>query len=134
MISFLLSVHRAVRVVLAILYVGCIVALSLLPPKDFPQVQLFEGADKVVHFLMYYIFSFLGCWALKAELKQRVIWLILPVATGWGLLMEVFQFEMHIGRTFSWYDMLANAVGVVVGIAVYKLIVINSYRKKVRLL
>ena len=67
MISFLISVRQPFRFLLVILYIGCIAALSLLPPQNLPKVQLFQGADKVVHFMMYLIFSVLGCWALKAE-------------------------------------------------------------------
>lgn len=119
MISFLLSVRTSFRFVLVILYVGCIAALSLLPPQDLPQVQLFEGVDKVVHFLMYLFFSILGCWALKAEENRAGIWLILPVTIGWGILMEIIQLEMHAGRSFSWFDILANTIGVAVGILIY---------------
>jgi VanZ family protein len=101
-------------------------ALSLLPPQDFPKVQLFDGVDKVVHFLMYFIFSILGCWAIKTEIHQSRIWFILPITIGWGLFMELMQLEMHLGRSFSWYDMLANSVGVITGILIYVFSVRNS--------
>ena len=121
MISYLLSVRSSIRFALVIIYVGCIMALSLLPPQDFPKVQLFEGADKVVHFLMYLIFSILGCWALKIEISRSLIWFIIPVTIGWGMLMEIIQFTMHAGRSFSWYDELANSLGVVIGVIIYVL-------------
>ncbi len=119
MISFLISVRQPFRFLLVILYIGCIAALSLLPPQDLPKVQLFKGADKVVHFMMYLIFSVLGCWALKAEENRYGIWLIIPVAIGWGILMEYVQLELRMGRSFSWYDILANTTGVAVGIIIY---------------
>jgi VanZ family protein len=118
---FLLAVRQPVRIFLVILYVGCIVALSLLPPKDFPQIPLFEGADKVVHFIMYFIFSILFSWSLKTELNYFRLFFIIPVTIGWGILMEYFQQSMHIGRSFSWYDILANSIGVFVGILIYVL-------------
>ena len=119
MISFLISVRQPFRFLLVILYIGCIAALSLLPPQDLPKVQLFHGADKVVHFMMYFILSILGCWALKAEENRYGIWLIIPVAIGWGILMEFIQLEMGSGRSFSWYDIMANTTGVAVGIIIY---------------
>ena len=122
MISFLLAVRQLFRVLIMCMYVSCIIALSLLPPQEFPQVPLFEGADKIVHFLMYFIFSLLSCWSFKVELKLSRVFFIIPVTIGWGLLMEIFQFSMHVGRSFSWYDILANSLGVLGGIAVYKLI------------
>ena len=119
MISYLLSVRTFFRYSLVVIYVGCIMALSLLPPQDLPKIQLFKGADIVIHFMMYLIFSILGCWALKAEKKRSGIWLIIPVTIGWGILMEYIQLEMDTGRSFSWYDIQANTAGVAVGIIVY---------------
>lgn len=121
MISFLLSVPQYIRFVLLVFYVGCIVALSLLPPQDLPQVELFYGADKIIHLTMYFIFAMLGSWALKAEENRARIFLIILVTVGWGILMEFMQLEMHAGRSFSWFDELANATGVLTGILIYML-------------
>lgn len=128
MISFLLSVPQYVRFVLLVIYVGCIVALSLLPPQDLPQVELFYGADKLIHLMMYFIFAMLGCWALKAEENRARIFLIILVTVGWGIFMEFMQLEMHAGRSFSWYDELANATGVLTGILFYLLTSNNTVK------
>jgi VanZ family protein len=128
MISLLLSVPQFFRFALLIIYVGCIMALSLLPPQDLPKVQLFEGADKVIHFLMYLIFSILGCWSLKTEFNRTRILFIIPITMGWGIFMEIMQLNMHIGRSFSWYDELANSVGVLVGVIGYQLAVYKYAR------
>jgi len=121
MISYIFAVHRSVRILIVVMYVGCIAALSLLPPKDLPQVPLFYGADKVIHFMMYFLFSVLFCWALKTELNYSSLFFIISVTVGWGILMEYLQLDMHIGRSFSWYDILANSLGVLSGITIYKL-------------
>ena len=122
MISFLLSVRQSFRIALVIIYVGCIVTLSLLPPQDFPQLPLFQGVDKVVHFMMYFIFSLLFCWAIKTELNYYRLFFIIPGTIGWGIFMEILQYSMHIGRSFSWYDILANTVGVACGVFIYVLV------------
>jgi len=119
MISLLLSIPQYIRFVILIVYVGCIVALSLLPPQDLPKIPLFYGADKLIHFMMYFIFSLLGCWAVKTEENNKRILLILFVTIGWGIFMEIMQLEMHAGRSFSWLDELANATGVLIGIIIY---------------
>lgn len=129
MISFLLSVRLAFRYTLVVIYVGCIMLLSLLPPQDFPQIPLFDGADKVVHIMMYFIFSMLSSWALKTEIYRSRILFIIPATIGWGLLMEISQFEMHIGRSFSWYDALANSVGVAIGTIIYLMVTRNAYKR-----
>ena len=121
MIYFLLAVKQPVRILLLLLYIGCIAALSLLPPQDLPQIPLFRGADKIVHFLMYLVFSLLSCWALRTEKHYYRLFFIFLATIGWGMLMEFIQLIQHAGRSFSWYDIFANSLGVFVGILVYVL-------------
>jgi len=119
MISFLLTVRQPLRILLVLLYICCIAALSLLPPQDLPKIPLFPGADKLVHFLMYLVFSLLSCWALRTEKHYYRLVFILLATIGWGMLMEFIQLKMHMGRSFSWYDVFANGFGVFVGILFY---------------
>lgn len=127
MISFLLKINQSVRFILVIVYVGCIAALSLLPPQDFPQLPLFEGFDKVVHFMMYFIFSLLFSWAMKTELNYLRLLLIIPITIGWGVFMEIMQLEMHLGRSFDLYDILANSIGVSFGILIFVFVTRKSH-------
>lgn len=126
MISYLLSIRQSVRILLVVIYVGCVAALSLLPMQDLPQVPMFRGEDKVVHFIMYFGFSILFCWTLKTELNFSKLFFVLLVTVSWGILMEYLQLDMHIGRSFSWYDELANSIGSGFGILVYTLITRNA--------
>lgn len=120
MISVFFSLNQSLRIFIVLLYAGSIAVLSMLPPQDLPSIPLFEGADKVVHFLMYFIFSFLLCWAFKTENKfRRWIW-VTSIAICWGIFMEYIQLFMHLGRSFSWYDVMANSFGVMVGIVFYR--------------
>jgi VanZ family protein len=121
MISFLFKVKQPVRFLLVVLYIGCIAALSLLPPQDFPKVPFFHGFDKVVHISMYFVFSLLLCWAVRMELNFSWLFLIIPVTFGWGIFMEIMQRSMHLGRSFDPNDILANTLGVVTGVLVYVL-------------
>ncbi len=129
MLSDLFNVCQPIRIAITILYAAGIVALSLLPPQDIPQVELFAGADKVVHFLMYFIFALLGCWSVKKTSIHSHFKVILPMSIGWGIIMEIFQLTMHLGRSFSWLDVLANSIGAVGGIIVYNLILTRFYEK-----
>jgi len=128
MIAFLLSVKQPVRILSVVLYVLGIMALSLLPPQDLPKIPLFRGADKVIHFMMYFVFSILFCWALRTERHYSRLFFIVVLTIGWGVLMEFIQFSMHLGRSFSWYDISANSLGVLVGIVIYVLVARNSLR------
>lgn len=131
MISFLLSVRLPFRYALVLIYVGLIMTLSLIPPQSFPKLPLFEGADKLVHIMMYLVFSVLSSWALKIELYRQRVWLIIPVIIGWGILMEFIQLEMRMGRSFSWYDILANTTGATIGILFYLLVSRSAFKKMI---
>ena len=122
MISFIFTTRQPIRIIFVLIYAMCIVALSLLPMRDLPQIPEFRGFDKLVHFTMYFIFSTLFCWALKAELNYLWLLLIIPVTVGWGVFMEFMQQRMHLGRNFDVYDMIANSVGVFIGLLLYLLI------------
>ena len=131
MISFLLSVRLPFRYALVLIYVGLIMTLSLIPPQSFPKLPLFEGADKLVHIMMYLVFSVLSSWALKIELYRQRVWLIIPVIIGWGIFMEFIQLEMRMGRSFSWYDILANTTGATIGILFYLLVSRSAFKKMI---
>lgn len=122
MISFLLTVRQPIRVFFVVAYLGLIVALSLLPPNDLPQIQLFRGADKVIHTMMYLGFSLLSCWTLRIEKHLSRTVIIILISIGWGVLMEYIQRAMHMGRSFSVYDILANILGVFTGVIFYYLV------------
>ncbi|HNX54970.1 MAG TPA: VanZ family protein [Prolixibacteraceae bacterium] len=119
MISFLLSLRQGYRMAFLIVYISCIMALSLLPPSDLPHVKVFEGFDKVVHFLMYFPLAILLCWNLRADKHPKRIYLAIIFAVGWGLYMEFLQLTMHLGRSFSWYDELANLAGSLFGACLF---------------
>jgi VanZ family protein len=118
-LTFFLKMQQSVRIAITILYLGCVAALSLLPMNDLPHVHEFRGLDKIVHFCMYFGLSGLLSWAGKTELQYSRFIYIIVSTLGWGMFMEIMQMEMHLGRQFSWFDMIANASGVFAGILVY---------------
>ena len=103
------------------IYIGIIVALSLLPVKDLPKIPLFPGADKLIHTTMYFILAVLLLWAFHNKKITR--WKLYSFVIAWGLLMEITQVLMHLGRSFSLLDILANICGAFLGIISYKFLV-----------
>ena len=107
------------RVLFCILYLSVVAVLSLMPSEDVPQLEMFAGFDKVVHGCMYFGLTVLACWTLHAENKRIRIFYVVLFSISWGLLMEVSQLEMMLGRAFEWKDELANSVGSLLGAAAY---------------
>ena len=119
MISLLFSIKQWLRISLSLIYLSIIAFLSLLPPNDFPELPLFPGADKVVHTCLYLGLAWLACWSMHAEHKKIWYFLIILLSISWGAIMELFQFLMHLGRSFDLYDILGNSIGTLIGVLIY---------------
>lgn len=91
-----------------IVIIAAIWAGSLLPPEHLPRIG---GGDKLHHFAAYAACSF--CWcAMVASMRSKLAW-ILGFATM-GVAIECLQGASGI-RHFELADMIANALGALVG-------------------
>lgn len=88
-----------------------IAVASLLPPKDLPSVQLW---DKFEHAFAYFA---LAAWFGGVLRRDRYPWLAIALV-AFGIGIEVAQGAMGIGRTADLRDVLADAVGIAIGVAV----------------
>ena len=129
MIKYLFSIPQWLRVVVSFLYLLLVARLSLMPSNQLPDLNLFDGFDKLVHGAMYFGLTVLACWTFQAEVKRNYVLFIVIFAILWGLLMEISQLEMKMGRAFEWSDELANTVGTLIGASVY-LFVAGRHRRK----
>ena len=68
---------------------------------------------------MYLGLTVLACWSMHAEIKHKWYYAVIFFAIGWGTMMEIFQFLMHMGRSFELYDILANSIGALIGVTIY---------------
>lgn len=102
-------------VLIAILYI------SLAPnpmPYD-PPFELFRGADKVVHFVMYGALTGAFCFDYyrhRHTINNRatlLIALLTAIAIGAGI--EWLQEYMALGRSNDWKDLIANTAGAISG-------------------
>jgi len=119
MISLLYSIPQWLRITLSLVYLVIIAFLSLLPPNDFPEIPLFPGVDKIVHTCMYLGLTWLACWSMHAEIKHIWYYLIILFSISWGIVMEIFQYIMHMGRSFDPYDIAGNSFGTLIGVLIY---------------
>lgn len=93
-----------------------------LAPRPFGSVRipLFEGADKVVHFMMFLAMAFAYHFDFRRGKKQvdeaRLMGWIFVSLSAFGGLIELAQWKMRMGRSGDWYDLLADIAGAVYGI------------------
>ena len=93
-----------------------------LAPRPFGSVRipLFEGADKVVHFMMFIAMAFAYHFDFRRGKKPvdeaRLMGWIFVSLSAFGGLIELAQWKMRMGRSGDWYDLLADIAGTVYGI------------------
>lgn len=93
-----------------------------LAPRPFGSVRipLFEGADKVVHFMMSFAMAFAYHFDFRRGKKPvdeaRLMGWIFVSLSAFGGLIELAQWKMRMGRSGDWYDLLADIAGAVYGI------------------
>ena len=119
--NFIFSLKPWLRITLGLLYLVLIVLLSLLPTSNLPDIPLFSGEDKWIHFCMYLGLGFVTCWSLDMRGKRMPsLYLLLAGVFAWGVLMEILQRLMSNGRGMDVWDMLANLAGAVAGLIGYR--------------
>lgn len=103
-----------------------------LAPRPFGSVRipLFEGADKVVHFMMFFAMAFAYHFDFRRGKKPvdeaRLMGWIFVSLSAFGGLIELAQWKMRMGRSGDWYDLLADIAGAVYGIILAWLISVKN--------
>lgn len=98
-----------------LIFVGC-----LMPARDIPHVDV-PLIDKWTHFVMFGLFSFLWLCARPAyTLRSLLILLLTTIFIGCGI--EYLQGMLtFLGRSMELMDAVADAIGGLLGIAVFRL-------------
>lgn len=102
---------------LAIVYtITLVIALLINPPK---VIELnFDNYDKFYHVIAYCGLAFLWFnYAKIHNLKQQLL-KVFFATTLFGVILEFLQHNINPNRQFDVYDMLANSVGIVIGIII----------------
>lgn len=90
----------------------------LLKPgvENFEYPFMFEGIDKILHLG---IFTFLGFSFMAAFPKIKFAYFI-QIMMIYGMLTEILQDEMGLGRSLEGLDLVADIIGVLIGYFIFK--------------
>ena len=92
--------------------VGIVVAGSLIPMHDMPQVP--PGGDKIEHLVAY---ALLAAGAVQLYARRLSLLSACLALALLGIALEIAQARMGLGRAMDPRDALANAIGVLIGLA-----------------
>ncbi|MGB0850300.1 MAG: VanZ family protein [Bacteroidia bacterium] len=101
----------------AILWTLFIASSCLLPASAFKSFS-FDSliqVDKLVHLVLY--ITFVVLWYLAwPSWKTNYSFILLVIGILYGVLIEILQSEMSLGRSYDVADILANTAGAILGV------------------
>jgi VanZ family protein len=77
---------------------------------------MFSGIDKILHVS---IFAALGFLFIASFPKIKFAYFI-QIILIYAFLTEIFQEEMHLGRSMETLDIVADTIGCLIGYYIYK--------------
>ena len=104
-----------------LLWAGSIAWLSLIPSP--PQIQGMLGWDKLQHAGAYGLLSLLAAQTMHSLPRVKIdnAWWYAGLSTlCFGGLMELLQLAMQAGRTAEWWDLAADALGILIGCVLFR--------------
>ncbi len=110
----------------AILWAVLVAILSLISVSLVPNLSWrgIIGLDKLAHAGCYCILELLVLWGfLSLHRQYRYVGLLTVVScSAFGIILEILQRWMHLGRQFEYADMVANVTGVFLAYCIFKVI------------
>lgn len=90
-------------------------------------------ADKWVHFVLFAVFSFLWLFSFPPRRRWLGITVAFAVSIIFGWLVEELQGLLtFLGRSRSVKDMIADAIGGLLGVIIYYIITIRAERAELK--
>lgn len=119
----------------AIVWALGILVLIGVPGTYFPSITTFWdwlSPDKVVHFVLFGGQTFLILYGFREQYfhtQNRYLFTIVAIGLGvaYGLLTELLQYYVFVGRDGNYFDFIADAIGAFIGYLAFYLL----YRKKI---
>ena len=106
------------------LVIAAILYLTLAPqPLGDDTPELFYGADKVVHAIMFGAMSFvlsLDRLMWRGSVSRRALIIIAIVSAATGIVIEFLQTWMDAGRSGDAADGVADVVGAAAGALIFR--------------
>ncbi len=103
--------------------------LYLLPGEDLPVVSIWDvlSADKIAHVGVFALLALITTTGLKRQTRfayprDRARSVAFIGGVFYGSALEFAQAELTTGRYLEVGDLLANAVGCILGIVIFRLI------------
>jgi len=110
-------IKKNIFAILFVLYILAAITLLVIPTRNIGAASRMPfRSDSFAHAVLFFPWSF---FILSFKKIRWNIWILIGLA--FGILMEFVQYFIPY-RSFSFMDMLADAVGIVLGMIVFTII------------
>jgi len=112
-----------------LLWIGLILYLTIFSGSSLNSFQFFNHADKLVHFGLFLVFSYLLMLDLlnnnPSSGLRGVLTLVVIITLFTGMSTEIIQHMFVPGRTGSIFDFMVDTAGSVSGMLAYRLVILR---------
>lgn len=110
--------------ILPLIWATIIAILSLMSGPKLPEVNI-NYIDKIAHVFVYFILVISFIWAVFKKnqgisIPFTTLFIIFTSSCIYGILIELLQITITTGRNFEIPDIIANIVGCLFGVFLYK--------------
>lgn len=124
-------VRKQLFLVSAILITCFITFISLKETNELPSISL-VNIDKIFHIFAYVVLTVLWAISFYFYLPQMHFWKLLAtvvfVLLCYGIIIEALQSRITTTRLFELNDLLANLIGIFLGSAIYRYLVVPKLK------
>ena len=104
-----------------------VVAFLCLYPFQSQKESAIPHFDKVIHVTLFLVLSYFWMRGLSLQnqykkVQAKAVLITVIVAIAYGVLIEVLQEAMRLGRSFDAWDIAADAVGVLFASSFHRVI------------
>ena len=102
-----------------------VVAFLCLYPFQSQKESAIPHFDKVIHVTLFLVLSYFWMRGLSAQnqfkkVQEKAVLITVITAITYGVLIEILQEVMHLGRSFDAWDIAADSLGVMLAFGVYR--------------
>ncbi|HZH86965.1 MAG TPA: VanZ family protein [Brumimicrobium sp.] len=112
----------------SLVWTAFVVVISLVPSSNVNLREFqFEGVDKIAHFVMYTLLSLFWAIGLKRQniyigLRRQAFRICIFGGFTLSLIIELIQEFVILTRNFEVLDLIANGIGCIFGVVLFKII------------
>lgn len=126
--------RKYISTFLAVAWMITVAVISLISLEGAPKLT-FSFADKIIHAIVYCIFSIVWFYAFFKGITTHFLRknaLLASVIFGimYGILIEILQETVVENRQGDWQDVLANVTGTLFAVLLIKVFIANNRKLK----